>query len=300
LKLNGKIVAEQTVQKYDEPIFELDYEKGTLEVEGVKNGVIYTDKLETSGKTQKVKTELVLSSKTEDDIAIYEVCGYDSKGRFCPIADEQVEVTIKNGEIVGVGNGDPASMDYEQKPTREEAVYITSFDLDGKPYIVGEKQPNFVNKYNQEIVKAGEEKGFADGVRFITRNIPLEKFEQTITCKIDGVDKFEYIEFERLGGEVRVYLNGKEIGNNLLSSAYANSSQSRPYRFYCKFRKGENEIKVVSNRNEKSPPIVSGCIKVGKMVKDRTWVVRLHYGKARVFVKSKTATLVKLDAKIKK
>jgi len=135
----------------------------------------------------------------------------------------------------------------------------------------------------------------------IARTInPAIKSIETYCFKVSDVHNFEYVEFERLGGKARVYLNGKEIGNNLRSCVYADSSQSRPYRFYTKLRKGENEVKVVSERNEQSPPAVSGYIKIGRMVKDKTYQLRLHYGKARVFTRSKNIDKLKLIVKIKR
>ncbi|MBO5223793.1 MAG: DUF4982 domain-containing protein [Clostridia bacterium] len=301
LKLNGKIIEERKVEKFDEPIFELDYKKGVLEVVGTKNGNTYTDKLETSGKTNKIRTDLVLSAKTEDDIAIYELTGWDNNGRFCPLADETVEVTVRNGEIVGVGNGDPASYEIEQKMAREEAVYITSITGDGGEIPVPPKYSNVRKFRKTAIIREDEMQGYTDGVRLIVRTVnPSIKAVETYYFKVSDVHNFEYVEFERLGGKARVYLNGKEIGNNLRSCVYADSSQSRPYRFYAKLRKGENEVKVVSERNEQSPPAVSGYIKIGRTVKDNTYQVRLHYGRARVFVRSKTPDKVKLSAKIKR
>jgi hypothetical protein len=75
----------------------------------------------------------------------------------------------------------------------------------------------------------------------------------------------------------------------------------RPYRFYCNFKNGENELKVESVLKEADGNVpISGYVKVGKIVKPTNWSVKLHYGKARVFVKSSTPNSVKLSAKLKK
>lgn len=71
-----------------------------------------------------------------------------------------------------------------------------------------------------------------------------------------------------------------------------------PYRFYCNFKKGENEIKVVSTRFESEQPAMSGYVKIGKANKPQR-KIKLHYGKARLFVKSETPKKVKISAVIK-
>ena len=72
----------------------------------------------------------------------------------------------------------------------------------------------------------------------------------------------------------------------------------RPYRFYCNFKKGTNEIKVVVSTHEDFLYAMSGYVKLGREVTDTPWKVRLHYGLARVFVKSDKNA--KIKAKLKK
>ena len=45
-------------------------------------------------------------------------------------------------------------------------------------------------------------------------------------------------------------------------------------------------------------PLISGEVKIGKQV-DAPWEVKLHYGKARVFVKSKAPKKVKISLNVK-
>jgi hypothetical protein len=121
-----------------------------------------------------------------------------------------------------------------------------------------------------------------------------------LTTKISDVKGYQYVEFERLCGTFKVYLNGKLIG---APRSYGRNAKSdmRPYRFYCNFKNGENELKVESVLKEVDGNVpISGYVKVGKIVKPNDWSVKLHYGKARVFVKSDTPEKVVLNVKIKK
>lgn len=57
-------------------------------------------------------------------------------------------------------------------------------------------------------------------------------------------------------------------------------------------------LKVVSTRFESEQPAMSGYVKIGKANKPQ-WKIKLHYGKARLFVKSETPEKVKISAVIK-
>ena len=108
--------------------------------------------------------------------------------------------------------------------------------------------------------------------------------EKTYTHVALCNEDYEYIEFERIGGDAEIYLNGKLIGSTT-EACGKETIQYRPFRFYADFKKGNNkiEIKVKQYKTESSP--FSGCVKLGRTV-DEPWQVRLHYGLARVFVKN--------------
>ena len=115
-----------------------------------------------------------------------------------------------------------------------------------------------------------------------------------------GADGFEYIEFERLGGKAEIFVNGEKVGDNFTYRMPRSSSDcfNRPHRFYCSFSEGCNEIKVISEVNETIRPHFSGYVKIGKRVEAKDQYVRLHFGKARVFVKANKSTEAKLFAEI--
>ena len=55
---------------------------------------------------------------------------------------------------------------------------------------------------------------------------------------------------------------------------------------------------VFEYEEQNDPPLISGYVKVGRRT-ETPWQVRLHYGKARVFVRSETPKRVLLTARIK-
>ena len=301
LYLNGKKIESKTVEQFDAPLFEIPYEAGVLSVEGIRNGKIYRDELRTAGATATVKCATVLPGKDESDTIIYQLEAYDKNGIFNPIATDNIEIKIKGGEFIGVGNGDPACLDYEQKPVDDEFIRIRTFAFENGMYSVPMKTPNSTWSRKDWLERDETHEGLEDDFRLVAmfKNRLPEPITYNFETTVRDVEKFEYIEFERLDGKATVYLNGKEIGNNILTHGRMPVNNVRPYRFYCKFRKGDNKIKIVSIQKESSYIPISGCVKIGRRVTDTPWTVKLHYGLARVFVKSSTPNNVKIKVKIK-
>ena len=287
--LNGKEIGTYHPEKLDDVRLEIPFEAGVLRAEGVRNGIRYTDELKTAGKAASVCCETVLQGTEEDDISIVELRAVDENGNFCPLATDTVSLTLPTGNIVGVGNGDPADFGYEQKPTEEEIRYIRTFSNEGGglyeiPPKVGNSQSR--THFHFPSYQSNLE-GFEEDYRIVVysealQDVPVEK---VFTTRIRGIKQYEYLEFERFGADVTVYVNGKEVGNNKRSARDTSVRYTRPYRFYCDFSEEVNEIRVVATlAHEKVVPI-SGYVKVGR-IKKTPWQVRLHYGLARVFLKT--------------
>ena len=301
LYINGREVETRQVERFDSPQFRVAYEPGVLSVKGVRDGVEVYDELVTAGETATITCAKVLDAKTEADVAIYEINAYDEKGNFCPLAADRLEITADNGQLVGVGNGDPASFAPEYYAPQEECMPVRSFVCEDKVYAVPAKAPNAVPRRYDWIAREEKTEGYEDDYRLLaTYNYgPKEKEPTVYTAKLYNAEDYEYVEFERLGRVTEVYLNGEKIGDNIRKHGRHTRNTIRPYRFYAKFKEGENELKVVSQGLENDPPAMSGYVKLGKEVV-KPWKVSLHYGKARVFVKSPTPDAVKLTVTMKK
>ncbi len=300
LYLNGKPIETKKVERFDAPLFKVAFKSGKLSVEGKRNGETLYDELITSGITDTVKCVAVLEGKNQDEIGIYEIDAYDNNGLFCPLASDEIEVIATNGEIVGVGNGDPSCMDYEKKPLKEQAIFIKSMMANGKEYIIPEKKANFMPSRRDWIELEPKKEGFEDDFRLIATYEISDTQDQKIelVAKLSDLEGYEYIEFERLGGKAHVYLNDELIGTNTRWSGRAHSGSIRPYRFYTNFKKGENVIRIECEYCNDDIPVVSGYVKVGKIANE-PWQVKLHYGKARVFVKSRSSKDLELKVKLK-
>ena len=142
---------------------------------------------------------------------------------------------------------------------------------------------------------------YEDDFRLIARprtSLPKDQITELVTTIYDA-EGYEYVEFERLGGQAKVYLNREFIGDNIRWHGRQSKNSNRPYRFYGEFRKGANELKIVFIHDITNDlPLISGYVKIAKRV-ETPWKVRLHYGKARVFVKSQTPKQLNLVVKVK-
>lgn len=302
LSVNGQIKERRRVERFDAPLFTLPFEAGVISVEGTRNGKTYRDELRTSQETATVRCISVLDAHTSSDVGIYQIEAYDQNGNFCPTAAEACDLFIENGTIIGVGNGDPASPDYEQKPKEEEVRYLRTFRYEKGLYAVPTKAPNSLfRRYDEELVYTPSAEGFEDDFRLVNsyQNHTDEKTTWNFVTEFSDAESFEYIEFERLHGKATVYLNGQEIGNNLRCGRVS-SHYVRPYRFPCRPRKGENELKIVTEQDTTVHDPISGYVKLGKFVENTPWRVWLHYGLARVFVKSENPKAIRISAKLRK
>ena len=87
-------------------------------------------------------------------------------------------------------------------------------------------------------------------------------------------------------------MNGKLIGNNRRSARNTTVKYTRPYRFYAKFKRGENKIDVKTTLNGGVTHPFSGYVRLGRKVEE-PMRVNLHYGLARVFLKTKNPSNLK-------
>ncbi|MBE6667059.1 MAG: glycoside hydrolase family 2 protein [Ruminococcaceae bacterium] len=301
LYINGRAIETKKVERFDAPMFTVEYEAGVISVEGIRNGVTYRDEVKTSDKTAEIRCVPVLVGNSDNDVSVYQFEAYDKNGVLCRLASNMLDITVENGAFVGVGNGDPACLDYEQKLPSEEAVYIRNFNCENGLYSIPLKIENYARRRFDYMECESAVEGFDNDYRNIAKfkDSLSEEREEVYTTTVTNVSEYQYIEFERFGGPTTVYLNGEEIGNNKRNGRISYASV-RPYRFYCDFKEGNNEIKVVSVQDDFTSKPISGYVKIGKTVKDTTWNVRLHYGLARAFVKSATPEKIKITAKIKK
>lgn len=111
LFVNGKSAGKKTVDKNGHLEWEVVYEPGYIEVQGVRNGKTLKSRVETTGKAVKLKVEpdrLNINADGED-VCIINIKALDDQGRDVQTANNLLGFElVGKGKILGVGNGDPS------------------------------------------------------------------------------------------------------------------------------------------------------------------------------------------------
>lgn len=122
LKLNGKLLGKQQVDKYEMNTFLVPFSPGKLEAIGYKSGKIaITNFVQTTGKPVALKLAPYTNTLDNNglDAMPVTVTAVDAKGRDVPTANLMVDFDINtNGYIIGLGNGNPNSHEAEKGKKR--------------------------------------------------------------------------------------------------------------------------------------------------------------------------------------
>jgi beta-galactosidase len=120
--LNGKSHGSQKVQPYTHLEWKVPYEPGLLEARGTKDGkVVLTEKRETTGDPETIRLTPDRSEINADgeDVCVLRVEVLDKEGRPVPTADVPILFKVTGeGELIGVGNGDPNCQESDKEPKR--------------------------------------------------------------------------------------------------------------------------------------------------------------------------------------
>lgn len=118
LILNGKVIGEQEVDKYEMNSWEVPYKPGKLEAIGyVKGKEVSHFSVETTGQPVQIKLTADRSKIKGDgwDAVPVKVEVLDHKGRPVQTANLPIEFEVQGeGTIIGLGNGDPNSHEMEK------------------------------------------------------------------------------------------------------------------------------------------------------------------------------------------
>lgn len=122
LLLNGAVIGEQDVERYEMATFQVPYALGKLEAVALRGGAeIGRDVVETSGAPARLVLTPDRAALAGDglDALPVTVSAVDAQGRPVPTTRLHVRFELAGaGAIIGVGNGDPNSHESEKAPER--------------------------------------------------------------------------------------------------------------------------------------------------------------------------------------
>ena len=117
LFLNGKSLGKKDMPRNKHLQWNVNYEPGTLEAIGYRNGKQLTTKVETTSEPNTVvvspsKTTLVADGK---DAVVINISVIDRQNREVPDANNLIHFSVTgDAKIIGVGNGDPSSHEQDK------------------------------------------------------------------------------------------------------------------------------------------------------------------------------------------
>ena len=112
LKLNGRSLGRKAMPRNRHLEWRVPYAPGRLEAIGYNSGrVVARDKRETSGPAHAVQLTVDRRLAKAREVVIANAMIVDARGRPVPTADNLLRFAASGGEVIGVGNGNPNSLE---------------------------------------------------------------------------------------------------------------------------------------------------------------------------------------------
>lgn len=285
LFLNKKSLGKKKNEHNGHLEWKVKYEPGKLEAIGYKNGKkILSDVKQTTEAGQNIKlSQDRFLGDNNADVAIVTVEITDKKGLHVSTADNEVSFEIKGGRILGVGNGNPTSLEKDQFIDEIKTVSITDFK---EQALTGDNLPQQLPAYPdnwREAFKDRDYKNLAPSYVYKGQFIFENKSQN------DLVTFF----YQKIGVNCVVFVNGTKVD--------ASTKDSLKYILGKEvLKEGENSIVIVATpiHKVKDWDVINsnpGVIQI--IIPAEKWKRKLFNGLAQVIVELKDNSEVELIAK---
>jgi beta-galactosidase len=112
LRLNGRSLGRKAMPRNRHLEWRVPYAPGKLEAIGYDKGrVAARDVRETTGPARSVKLTVDRRMAKAGEVVIANAAVVDARGRLVPTANNSLRFSVTGGEIIGVGNGNPNSIE---------------------------------------------------------------------------------------------------------------------------------------------------------------------------------------------
>ncbi len=282
LLLNGKSLGKKKMEPLGHLEWKVPYKPGTLQAIGYINGKkIRETKRETAGEASKavLSADRNLIRADGMDLSVITVAVADAGGKILPTAANGFTFEIEGpGRIIGVGNGNPVSLEPERFIPSVHAV---------QPYLDKEKslmefpdskamlEPDFDDAIWEPAFKADRDSLFGrQAKQVISRG-------HFVLPETDSTTVFTYFS-RNIGKAQSVYINGERIAAALNADSVIRLSRSL-------IRPGKNSFVIVAmpflkvfpwDEVNKDPGMIQLYTPAGK------WQRKLFNGYAQVLVQS--------------
>jgi beta-galactosidase len=120
LRLNGKSLGKQAMARNRHLSWQVPYAPGRIEAIGYNQGrVVARDARETAGPSHSLRLTVDRRMAKRGEVVIANAAVVDARGRPVPRADDQLQFSVAGGNVVGVGNGNPNSLEPDVSTRRK-------------------------------------------------------------------------------------------------------------------------------------------------------------------------------------
>lgn len=278
LYLNDQEIETRKIALCEAPEWTIPYEKGELKVIGRKGDAVLTAIRRSDEKTAALRMQT-------DVYGDYILATIDAVDRFGDISNNDngdIALSGQGVEILGVGNGDPASYLRERYHVETQLQPLPAFDgVDKLPVSFAR---NFVSSYEPKHPR------FEDSFRMIWSEPTIEDTtigEHTFSVEFETDGTYEFVEFPAVLGASRIELDGEEIGITPPGNYLV---RCRAYRFHAPIEAGKHVL-TVHIKSAKGTPTVLKDAYIGRYTTP-TVSHKLFNGRMLVIAKkTKTGTL---------
>ena len=241
LFLNKKSLGKKIMERNSHLEWKVKYQPGTLEAIGYNKGKkIASDKVQTTGEPDSIRLtsgqHIIKADK--EDIAILTVDVLDKKNMHVPTAGNEITFNIEGpAHIIGVGNGDPTSLEKDKFLPGINVINIENLKEKYIQQITGniETAANYNDKDWQPAFKEERTRQFGDRVKAIV-------YRGSFTMpELKGNETIHFF-YKSIGKQQSLYINGKEIDSNLNEAFHGNEFLLKA----SELRTGRNVIAITA------------------------------------------------------
>jgi beta-galactosidase len=218
LFLNKKSLGKKKMEQYGHLEWKVNYAPGNLEAVGYKNGKkLLNEVVKTTGDATDIQLGASKNSIAADgeDVSIITVKALDKNKLPVPVADDEITFSIQGpAKIIGVGNGDPTSLENEKFLETIQTVAIENLK---------EKEVNGMDATTElaaDINDASWKEAFRN--RDYKNLSKAYVYRGNFTLPENYSGSTVTLFYKNIGVEQTIYVNGKAIASNLKQNETAN------------------------------------------------------------------------------
>ncbi len=202
LLLNKKSLGKKKMDHLGHLEWKVAYQSGTLEAIGYRGGKkLLTDTKMSSGVPSKI-TLAVTKNPSVNDVFVVTLGAADKNGIHVPTADNEITFSVEGGKILGVGNGDPTSL--EKDKFIEDIALVP---------ITGLQEQALDNTELPQLLPAYPESSWKPAFEGRNYKNPAPAYVYRGNCQIDSILQSENLTFfyQKIGTDAVIFINNQKV-----------------------------------------------------------------------------------------